>query len=315
MFDRLSRIEINTNIQRIARNGIPPREVVRYRGGVENYLIIQRRDAHVGLFSYFTTALGWIKYAFENGMVPIVDMRTVENMYQTRKWPFRENSWETFFEQPAGKSLLNLGDAKSIMIVRDAGDDRPDQSMAFLTDSDGRLTDYRKIVRNSISVKNSALLRSFYNKDFECALCGKRILGVLARGTDYLHSKPHGHPRVPEADMIVSDCQAIMETKGFDYVYLVTEDMEFIKIFRKIFPRERLILPLQDTLECRAGAFLWQNKKVWRNVKVGWGYLKAVLDLSRCQGIVAARTNGAVAAALFSNGFEYQKYYDLGCYE
>ena len=60
---------------------------------------------------------------------------------------------------------------------------------------------------------------------------------------------------------------------------------------------------------------LSQYENVCGNIEFGQAYLKAIYDLSRCNGILAGRTSGTVGAKLLSSGFEYEHYYDLGYYK
>lgn len=103
---------------------------------------------------------------------------------------------------------------------------------------------------------------------------------------------------------------------GFDFVYLTTEDIDIQHAFVSEFGNERLILSMQDKIKTDPKKKRLSNYgNILGNVDFGCAYLKAIYDLSRCNGILAGRTSGTVGAKLLSSGFEYEHYYDLGYYK
>ena len=52
----------------------------------------------------------------------------------------------------------------------------------------------------------------------------KNILGVLARGTDYIARRPKGHPIPPNITDIIHDVKKMDEKYNYDYIFFSTED-------------------------------------------------------------------------------------------
>ena len=49
-------------------------------------------------------------------------------------------------------------------------------------------------MRRYIKIKHENL-NGYVNSRLDAAMAGgKRVLGILARGTDYTNNRPHGHP-------------------------------------------------------------------------------------------------------------------------
>ena len=52
----------------------------------------------------------------------------------------------------------------------------------------------------------------------------RNILGILARGTDYITVKPSGHPIPPNIDMMIDDINEMDKKYSYDWLFLTTED-------------------------------------------------------------------------------------------
>ncbi len=106
-----------------------------------------------------------------------------------------------------------------------------------------------------------------------------------------------------------------MDELRFDYVYLVTEDVDIQNMFVREFGKDKLLLSMQRKIKYNPQKTrLAQYDNVRGNIDFGQAYLKAIYDLSRCHGLLAGMTSGTVGAKLLSNGYEYEQYYDLGKY-
>lgn len=50
------------------------------------------------------------------------------------------------------------------------------------------------------------------------------ILGVLARGTDYITKQPKKHPKLPNINIFLRDVKNMDEENKYDWIFLTTED-------------------------------------------------------------------------------------------
>ena len=278
----------------------------------KRFLVIRRKDSCAGLFSYVATTLGWIKYAEENCMIPVVDMACHKNIYQS--WADfvirRLNTWEIFFEQPAGLSVGDISHAQNVVIAD--GVPRSESDVRAILQNSDLLKSYRRLVKRWLRPKFSALSQ-FDNVALNCAI-RHGVIGVLARGTDFFEMKPHGHAIQPDADEIICkirDYQA--SNRGGRFVYLVTEDVSIADRFKAEYGAY-LLLPLQDFVSYKGG-LLAQNESVAHNKRRGLAYLKAVIDLSRCDSLFSGINNGAFGAMIFSDGFQSVNIIDHGDYD
>ncbi|MCR4651174.1 MAG: hypothetical protein K5662_05420 [Lachnospiraceae bacterium] len=273
--------------------------------------IIRRSGKKLGLFSYVDTILPRIVYAVEHDYIPVVDMCTFDNSLRRDN---KHNPWEDYFEQPGGLSLPEAYASKKI-IISDAGvpDDHPSDSAGFLSGSDGRLEYWRMAFRKYIKI-NSRIMEQADNKYKELFGDGKKILGVLARGTDYVTMKPPGHPIQPDAAHIIEKVSQTLREKGYDRIFLATEDANIANELKNKFG-DICVTNDVDYIDYR-GSYLAdeQNNKQMSAGNKNIDYLINLVLLSRCQGIVAGRTSGTIGAALMSDGWEFSYFFDMGTY-
>lgn len=146
---------------------------------------------------------------------------------------------------------------------------------------------------------------------------GKKILGVLARGTDYVALKLHNHPVQPEPEAVIAKAREVMKERKFDALYLATEDKNILAKFQEAFG-EKLIVPQAEYIDYdyTSGKWLAEYGTDRKNGKYlrGMEYLVSMLFLSRCKGFITSITSGSAGVMLLSDGFEYLYVFDLGLY-
>ena len=190
----------------------------------------------------------------------------------------------------------------------------PRQDFAMFTNQDGQLDYWREICKKYIRYTKPVLDNLAHMEE---KYSGKKILGVLARGTDYVVCKVHDHPVQPEPEDMISKVKEVMRTEGFDYVYLATEDKRILAKFQDAFG-EKLLQPECEYVDFDYNSTKWlsdysidrKNDKYLRGLE----YLVSILFLSRCKGFVTSMTSGSQAVMYLSEGFDYLYVFDLGLY-
>lgn len=80
--------------------------------------IVARTFKIEGLFAIVNSVINHCEYAYDNGYIPIVDMKHYANQYFKDGRIFKDNSWEYFFEQPSGIGLDDIQDEDEIVISK-----------------------------------------------------------------------------------------------------------------------------------------------------------------------------------------------------
>jgi hypothetical protein len=282
-----------------------------------------------GLFAIINYVLTYIRYCVERNLILVVDMQNLYNAYLDGLETGKENSWEYFFEQPFGYNLEQIKNSKNIIIANHKKLlHNPFSCMSKYNDfslfdfyKDFAIfkeykNDFKQHIRFNETVKN--YIYTEYDKIFK----GKsRILGVLARGSDYLLKKPKGHKVQPEPDAIMEKSKQVMQDYKCDYLYLATEDEYIYQLFKENFGSKLL-----DNSQRRVDLRKMDLKEIQWLCNVNFGrkrdqynlgleYLSSIYNLSKCQYFVGGITAGTTGVFLMKEGdFEYQYLFELGYY-
>lgn len=284
-------------------------------------LIIRVEYTYIGICCYFNCILGGLAYADRKNMLPVVDLMTYRNNYLYDDEVGRINSWEYYFTQPSGITLDEAVHDRTTMTIEMffGHNPLPNQNAGLFADRFGELSYWRKIRRKYIRFSPEVMKRlELMKKEYS----GRKILGVKIRGTDYVTTKPAGHPIQSTAEQAVAKAKEAMLSEGFDSVYLATEDKRILAKFRDAFG-DRLILPDTQYID-----YDYTDNRVWYNwlfqyhndrpndkYLSGLEYIVSVLFLSQCKGLIASVNNGSVSALILSDGFDYMYIFDLGVYK
>ncbi len=76
---------------------------------------------------------------------------------------------------------------------------------------------------------------------------GKKVLGVLARGTDYITSKLGNDRKHATAEQMITVIQKWMDEDGYDKIFLATEDDDILKKIRAAFPKKIIAISQKRT--------------------------------------------------------------------
>ena len=273
--------------------------------------LIHRENEKTGLFSDMITFLGDIKAVVDNGWYPVIDMQNFSNMYLKKEQLGKENAWEFFFEQPTGISVEeSFGSQQVIGVVAGKAPDYPFASVAFLQNEYGKLTMWRYYVKKYVRVKKD--LQEKIDEIYHGMVKeGDKVCGVLVRGSDYTTMKPQGHPIQPTIEQIIEKVTEVVAAKKCNKIYLSTEEQKIVDKMKSVFG---------DTLMYVQKAYIDYQGGYLADVNVidkrqnGIDYLTQIAILAKCDCIVAGVCSGTVGAALLSEGFEYEYYWDLGYY-
>lgn len=276
------------------------------------FYVIRRATGKVGLFSYVSTNLGHIKYALDQGYIPIVDMQNNPNTYLEEEQVGKKNAWEFYFKQPCGYSLNDIKKSKNIILssgLINCGVAYPDAQIA---NDDEKLKMWKAVADKYLKV-NEDVEKEAEKKCHEI-FENARVLGVLARGTDYVQTRPRKHPVQPEVEQLIEKCREIMEKCRCEKLYLTTEDEKIYSEFENVFG-DRLISMNVKRYQTRDKENINDviNKGMSKYVS-GKEYLISILLLAKCHCLVAGNAGGTQGALLFNEGYEYKCVFDLGVY-
>ena len=282
-----------------------------------DYYVI-RRKGKVGLFSIYITTVGQIKYAFERGLIPIIDLKNYRNEYMGIESIGKYNPWEVLFEQPSGEMLEDVEKEAGTLYYceKDVPDERPNDETDFLYTLNDVTNEWRSLVSKYIRV-NSQLLEHARSEFKVINNNGQyRVLGVLCRGTDYIKLCPKNHPIQPDMEEVFDKVDSVMMEYKCQRIFLATEDVSYEAAFKTRF-KEVLFVIQENKMRYNGSGYLDNTIRLLtqnERMQTGVNYLKKVLILSMCQCFVAGRTSGTVGVMLQYHNFDYTFFFDKGRY-
>jgi len=280
----------------------------------KTFYLIKFTNTNVGLFSYFITALGYVKYAKQKNYIPIVDMKTYENTYLEKKKVDIENSWEYFFNPLNSFEIKEVYESKNVILSPKYPYEWPDDSSLFFNNKKNILK-WRKFAKESITI-NKQITKAAHKKYLEFFNESDRVLGLKCRGTDYLKLKPKSHPVQPDVDMCITKVKEVMKQHKCNKILLATEDQEVFDIFKSEF--KELVFSTDDIRPQYSGVgYISEasNNRIDDKFLSGVEYLRTILMLTMCDCFISGRNSGAVGVLLLADGFDYEYIFDLGVYK
>lgn len=277
------------------------------------FFVIRRATCKVGLFSYVMTNMGLVKYALDKGYIPVIDMQNNLNTYLEENEVGKQNSWEYYFEQPCGYSLEDIARSKNIILSKGLITEKSIYPGKEVVTNQQACIEWRSFFKKYLRVQQD--INREVDQMYSFMFDGKRVLGVLCRGTDYINNRPKKHPRQPNPDEMIKKVFITMEEQHCDWIYLATEDEVIYQKFRDAFGDR---LRVTQAKRCKNSGNTNINdigyQREHDKYLKGKEYLINILILSKCNCLVAGSVGGTYGALLMSSGYDYQFIYDLGVY-
>lgn len=280
------------------------------------YLMIKRESSSpLGLFAYYISNLSWIEYALRFNMTPVIDMQNFPTAFHQNGEVKKVNTWEYFFKQPSGISVEEaLRSGKARYVWRDVPEFHPNESLDFLLDEE--LVDYyRKIADQYIRFQDNVSEQLENERKTILGNKGEhRIVGVLARGTDYVTLKPYAHPIQPNVDQLIEKVNDYRKKYDCRKIYVATEDAKILDRLKNVYGEDLLYTNqkrIYDTKEYLNFNAEFTERSPFER---GMEHLKSIYLLAKCNGMIAGRTSGTVGALLMADHYEFQYVFSLGRY-
>lgn len=281
----------------------------------KTFYVIGMTYTTAGLYAIVKSIFCHIVYANFKGYVPVVDMKNFNSQISDGV-DSEKNAWELYFQQPGGFYLQDISRSKKIIKSCslpypkgvEIGLDTP-MTADFHAEFSSQ---YKKFI-----VPTPEVLAYAQQKLESVVGNRKRVLGVLCRGTDYVESKPSGHPIQPTAEQAIAKAKEVMGQYGYDYVFLATEDKRIFNKFHEAFG-DKLLFSGQKLYDGLKGKkFLSElaptdYSEKWHNIV---DYFSTIYILSKCDGLLAGLTCGSICAYLMSDGYCYTYFWNLGKYK
>ncbi len=272
--------------------------------------VIRRDNKTIGLMTHICLYLAHIEYAVARGYIPVIDMQSFENMFLEKDEVGKINSWEFYFNQP----FFRLDEIKNNIIYSSPRIAPLSPDMQSVLNEDESLK-WKILYKNFIRFNNQT--NTYIQQEYSNLIKGKKVLGVLYRGTDYKKLIPKNHPITPDITDFINKIKVLINEWGdFDYIYVATEEkssMEKIKIAfpGKIIENKRVYYDDFENDYLANAHFNRDKDKYWKGLE----YLSSIYLLSRCNSFIGVLCGGTYAVNFMKeDDFEHKYFFYKGLY-
>jgi len=285
--------------------------------------IIRVRKETLGLMGYYMAVLGHIRISKEKGAIPVVDMMNYKNPYLAKKNLGRKNSWEYYFLQTNQRISLEEAYKSQQVILSDLetpfeANPRTFYKNIYLNNQIGKYYDMvRQYIRFTPETKK--ILDMNYAQILEPVINqGKKVLGVVSRGTDILGFP--GHSVQPSKEQLLDISQKLMEKYTCDYIFMASDANASIEFFAEQIGKEKVLVNKAKRYDVfdknRVNVlseihFERENDEYLKGIE----YLTTIYLLSKCNVLVGSIVGSTIGAICMNCGeYEHVEIIDKGVY-
>lgn len=253
------RAEIRWDVQGVFMGSVPTIEIMtsmywlkrEFYYGPDNpdktfYLIKQpvKENGITALVSNVMGVIGMLR-AKRPDFIPVVDLGVANDLNQfTGK--SGEDVWGMFFRQVSPYSLQEVYNSQHVVLDQNSNLNMNPYLTEFV------FSNQRAELVYGPELKFTDDVQDYIDKKLSRVFPAekKRILAVVVRGSDYLAPRvqkfvPHG---ITAKETLEKAIEYVKE-KQFDYVFLATEDVSYLELFRKSELKDRLLYVDQERID------------------------------------------------------------------
>lgn len=285
--------------------------------------IIRVRRPTLGLMGYYMAVLGHLRIAEEKKAIPVVDMMNYKNPYLSQELLGCRNSWEYYFTQTNQKITLEEAYQCKQVILSNLetpfeASPRVFYKNVYLNNS---MDKYYTLVKKYMQYEDTTqeVLNMNYARILEPIINeGKKILGIVSRGTDILGFP--GHSVQPTSEQLLKVVEVLMKQCVCEYVFVASDSDSSIAFFEKNLGKQKVLTNEAKRYD------EFQNKKVNVLSEIhferendeylkGLEYLTTIYLLSKCNALVGSIVGSTMGAICMNCGqYEHIEIIDMGTY-
>lgn len=282
------------------------------------FYVIRLYPPASGYLSNYVYVLGYMKYAYDNGWIPIIDMKNYQNMYNDYADDVGgQDIWGWFFEQPWDNihrrryTLEEVYKSKNV-ILSCGSEDFYDAS--FKED----IVEWQRCMMKKVPFKPD--MEKHVKEELEKAIGyrqNNKVMGIAIRETD-LKRHYAGHAiQMTKSDAVKLYYELKKEwySNSSDVVAFVNaEEEKSMEYIKKEIPGV-LCMNNRRVEKYTGGNAAYASKNIDSRQKLK-DYLTNMYILSKCDSLIGTLNNGFYVAYLWSDGnLAHFKKVDLGTYK
>lgn len=276
--------------------------------------LIDYNTAGAGLMDIIKYTAAHVLLARDRNWIPVICLNKKPNQYLNNAG---ENMWEYLFE-PVSKISYDEALSCANVIRASVNDIR-------LNDTEGNiyLNEYAaKIYESILSIDNNLFTNAVkVKKEILSTIdeivpntlsCNNKVLGVICRGTDYSKEANEKIGRIhynASIEKMLEVSEKILLENNFDYIFLATEDSNYLKLFKDKFADKLLFIEQKRvTYNYKDNPYkgLCELLNIQDGEKFAIKYLSVLYALSKCNALISSIYCGAYQGAIAFSDHEFK---------
>lgn len=265
-----------------------------------------------GFFAEYRRLLNYLYYADQLHLIPYIEF--TEDYTYAEKQPVHghTNPFEYYFLQPC-VSEEESKTYRYILTNRDCDQDfsrwlKPENGYDLSEEYVSAMADVsRRYIRPNKETEEMMQEASAF-------LGERKTLGVHVRLTDFKQNY-YGHPICVTADRHLEAARKAVEKYRFEQIFLATDDVETVELFRKEFGEKLLTYPDITRSDGEVSVAFSRSSRENHHYLLGLEVLKDMYTLSLCSGLVAGKSQVSICAYIqrrMTGDYEYREIIDVG---
>lgn len=265
-----------------------------------------------GFFAEYRRLLNYLYYADQLHLIPYIEF--TQDYTYAEKHPVHghTNPFEYYFLQPCVTEEESR-EYRYTLTSRDCDQDfsrhlKPENGYDLSEEYVSAIADVsRKYIRPNKETEEMMQEASAF-------LGERKTLGVHVRLTDFKKNY-YGHPTCVTADRHLEAARSAVEKYGFEQIFLATDDVETVELFRKEFGEK--LLTYQDVIrsEGEVSVAFSHSERENHHYLLGLEVLRDMYTLSLCSGLVAGKSQVSICAYIqrrVTGDYECREIIDAG---
>ena len=278
------------------------------------FFIIRIDDPHLGLMAIYNCVVGYLRFAEKRGYVAVVDLMNFPNGYLDRADLGNRNAWEYYFEQPSSFSLKEVYESRNVVFAAGISPkEAHPMVLSCLLTSRSHASKYFSLIQSRLRIRDDVLRK--IDAQTERLIRGKKVIGVVNRGSDLVNVK--GHAVQPKIEEVIKKTREMLRKWDCHYVFLASEEAHVVEEFRSEFADQLIVNESKRVTVLAPNTHLVDVSFGRENDKYlkGLEYLTTVVILSRCNCLIGSLVGATIGAMEMNRGrYEHTYIFDLGVY-
>lgn len=261
-----------------------------------------------GLVSIIRWTLAHVRWIVERGGYPVINLKKFPNQYLNNE---NENMWEYYFEPVSEVTVEAAYESENVISLSDND----------IILGEGKINPYQRKWMELPDkkefdkiVKLNTETQIYINEHMPKEIGESRILGVVARGTDFREEaakkiNKKWRQNIVGIDEFISACCYCKDALNCEYIFLATEDAEYFERFKNSFGEKLLFVSQKRVSYNYENSEYLQVKdllKIEDGREFGRKYLTVIRSLSQCDALLYNVSCGAVQLANVWNDGKYE---------